>query len=91
MLLAASIKTPATDTTPAVDLVEAIDVGDIPTGTRVTLEGEDSPPAPTEIDIDTFFSVPIKVTDHIVNTGGKRLLLNGAPIKTQKLAEGDVG
>ncbi|GHU95121.1 methionine--tRNA ligase [Spirochaetia bacterium] len=75
----------------ATERVEVLDAGDTPTGTRVTLDGAAVPDmAPTEIDIDTFFSIPIAVKNNIVTAGGKAFTLNGAPILTRIIADGEV-
>jgi methionyl-tRNA synthetase len=70
--------------------VEALDAGDCPTGTRLLPEGEDAIAAPAEIDIDTFFSYPIAVKDNTVFSGGKKLCLNGNPVRTKIIPEGEV-
>jgi methionyl-tRNA synthetase len=85
MLLAASCKNEDGSET-----VEALDAGDAPLGSRVTIENADGNP-PLEIDIDTFFSVPINVKDNIVNIEGKPLLIDGKQIKAAKITCGDVG
>ncbi|MDR1399188.1 MAG: methionine--tRNA ligase [Treponema sp.] len=84
MLLAASLKDEDDNET-----VEALDAGDAPTGTHVTLEGVASEP-PAEIDIDTFFSVPLAVADYTVVSGGTALFIDGKPIKTRVIANGGV-
>jgi methionyl-tRNA synthetase len=81
MLLAASDK----------ERVEALDAGDAPTGTRLLPEGESAAAVPEEIDIDTFFSLPIVVKNHEVLFNGKKLCLNGKPVKTEIIGEGEVG
>jgi methionyl-tRNA synthetase len=70
---------------------EVLDAGDVPTGTRVVLEGfpQDSPP-PGEIDIDAFFSVPLEVRDGTVTAGGRALTLEGKPLRTRIIANGGV-
>jgi methionyl-tRNA synthetase len=70
---------------------EVLDAGDAPTGTRVVLEGfpPDAPP-PAEIDIDTFFSVPLEVRGGVVTAGGRALTLNGKPLRTRIIADGGV-
>jgi methionyl-tRNA synthetase len=87
MLLAASLK--GDDGT---EQVEVLDAGEAPTGTRVRIEGDDadSPGNPGEIDIDTFFTVPLEVHDFTVESGGKALTLLGSPIRTQRIALGGV-
>ncbi|MDR0638692.1 MAG: methionine--tRNA ligase [Spirochaetaceae bacterium] len=89
MLLAASVKSEDGSET-----VEALDAAEVETGTRVVLEGiediESVEPAPTEIGIDTFFSVPIRVADGTVMVNNRALLLNGQKIKTEKVKNGEV-
>jgi len=43
-----------------------------------------------EIDIDTFFSSPLEVRDGVVTVGGKALTLEGKPIRTNIVSEGNV-
>jgi methionyl-tRNA synthetase len=86
MLLAASVKN-----ADGGEAVEVLDAGDAPTGARVTLEGAGPSDAPAEIDIDTFFSVPIVVTDTVVNVEGAALTVHGAALKTARIANGSVG
>jgi methionyl-tRNA synthetase len=92
MLLAASDHGgPVNEQGVAAERVEALDAGDTPTGTRVTLDGAAIPEAsPQEIDIDTFFSIPIAVKDNIVRAGGKAFTLNGTPIRTKVIGNGEV-
>jgi len=90
MLLAAGDKCGVGAEGQPAERVEVLDAGDCPTGTRVLLEGEDAVTAPAEIDIDTFFSYPISVKDNIVYCGGKKLCLNGNPVRTKIIPEGEV-
>jgi methionyl-tRNA synthetase len=69
---------------------EVIDARDTPTGTRLLPEGADDIPTPAEIDIDTFFSYPIAVKNYAVISGGKNLCLNGKPVRTSVISEGEV-
>ncbi|MDR1898834.1 MAG: methionine--tRNA ligase [Treponema sp.] len=71
---------------------EVLDAGDGPTGTRVTLEGSppEPPPLPAEINIDTFFSVPLKVENGAVTAGGRALTVLGKPVKTKIISDGEV-
>ncbi|MDR2600960.1 MAG: methionine--tRNA ligase [Spirochaetaceae bacterium] len=89
MLIAASCKNADGSET-----VEVIDAGCAETGGRVYVEGfpfaEDGAPLP-EIDIDAFFSVPITVKDGLVNIEGAPLMLNGAPLRTKIVLNGEVG
>jgi methionyl-tRNA synthetase len=90
MLLAAGDKCAAGPDGQPAERVEALDAGDCPTGTRLLPEGEDAVSAPAEIDIDTFFSFPIVVKDNTVFSGGKKLCLNGIPVLTKVIPEGEV-
>jgi len=69
--------------------VEVLDGGDAPVGTRVKIEGID-PTASAEIEIDTFFSIPMEVRDNIVTVGGKALTLEGKPVRTKIVSQGNV-
>jgi methionyl-tRNA synthetase len=74
-----------------VERVEVLDAGDTPTGTRVTLDGGPLPAAvPPEIDIDTFFKVPLRVREHRVETEGAALTLLGRPLTTRMVESGEV-
>jgi methionyl-tRNA synthetase len=70
--------------------VEVLDAGDVPTGTRVELEGAGPGNPPVEIDIDAFFTVPLRVRNYTVEAGGKALILKGAPVRTGVIAAGEV-
>jgi len=71
--------------------VEVLSAEGYPTGTRFLPEGEDaSAAAPAEIDIDTFFSYPIVVKDFAVTHNGKNMCLNGKPVCTSVIANGEV-
>jgi methionyl-tRNA synthetase len=88
MLLAASVKHEDGSET-----VEVLEASDAETGTRIKLEGVNGPEPdadPKEIDIDTFFSVPITVVDNIVKVNGTALTANGNVIKTEKIKDGEV-
>jgi methionyl-tRNA synthetase len=69
--------------------VEVLEAGDAPVGTRLMVEGIE-PTATAEIDIDTFFSIPMEVTENTVTVGGKALTLEGKPIKTKLISHGNV-
>jgi methionyl-tRNA synthetase len=69
---------------------EVLDAGDAPTGTRLLPEGETGVPAPAEISIDAFFSLPITVQDFAVQSRGKALCLAGKPVRTAIIADGEV-
>ena len=96
MLLAASSKNPD-----GTEIVDVLDAGDTATGTRValcvgntgTVPGNDPFPDSTlpEIDIDTFFSIPIKAVANRVMVGSTSLCVAGKEIKTMKVSNGEVG
>jgi methionyl-tRNA synthetase len=86
MLLAASIKGGE-----GPDVVEVLDAGLVPTGTRVGIEGKLGPATLEEVDIDTFFSIPIRATDGKVTVDGKPLTLGDSVISTQRVVNGEVG
>ena len=95
MLLAAGDNRGVGPNGEAAERVEVLDAGSCPTGTRLLPEGEETTaltlaPAPAEIDIDTFFSQPIVVKDYAVLSGGKNLCLDGKPVRTTVIPEGDV-
>ena len=69
---------------------EVLDAGGVPTGTRLLPEGEEAVPAPAEIDIDAFFSHPIRVNQCAVQSDGKNLCLVGQPVRTSIIPEGEV-
>ena len=78
-----------------------VEVLDVPAslGAKVLIEGaqENTPgegsyiPLLPEIDIDTFFSVPITVKDYTVFIGEKPLKVEGRTVTTRKVREGTVG
>jgi methionyl-tRNA synthetase len=70
--------------------VEVLDGGDAPLGTRVLAEGLEPMETPLEIDIDTFFSIPMEVRDSVVTVGGKALTMEGKPIRTKIVSQGNV-
>ncbi|MDR1869990.1 MAG: methionine--tRNA ligase [Treponema sp.] len=77
-----------------IERVEVLDASGCPTGTRLLPEGEEaaavSAQVPAEIDIDTFFSQPIYVKNNEVYSGGKKLCLEGKPVRTTIIPEGEV-
>ena len=90
MLLAAGDKKGIGPNGEAVERVEVLDAENYPTGTRLLLEGEEAGQTPVEIDIDTFFSYPIVVKDNEVIHNGKKLCLDGKPVRTVIIGEGEV-
>ncbi|MDR1838534.1 MAG: methionine--tRNA ligase [Treponema sp.] len=89
MLLAAGDNRGVGPNGEAAERVEVLDAGPLPTGTRFLPEGEEAA-TPTEIDIDTFFSYPIVVKNFDVLHGGKKLCLDGKPVRTSIIQEGEV-
>jgi methionyl-tRNA synthetase len=84
MLLAASLMTADGE------VVEVLDGGGVETGTRAHLEGMEPPSAaPPEIDIDAFSRFPITVRQNTVYVGGRALCVNGKPLKTERVANGE--
>ena len=74
---------------------EAVEVLSAPwanPGTPVTLEGlsSDNPPV-SEIDVDTFFSVPLASVGGFAMAGTARLLAGGRPIELRTVSDGEVG
>jgi methionyl-tRNA synthetase len=70
--------------------VEVLDAGDVPTGTRISLEGRTPGEAPAEIDIDTFFKVPIIVRENRVEAGGLGFMAADKPVLTRIISAGEV-
>jgi methionyl-tRNA synthetase len=74
-----------------VEHVEVLDSSWAAPGTPVVLEGSD--PAfkkPDSIDADTFFAAPMKIVDHVVTVGGKRLMIDGKPVTAKNVVTGEV-
>jgi len=94
MLLAAADNKGIGEDGQSAERVEVLNAEDYPTGTRFLPEGEDAAAlaasVPAEIDIDTFFSMPIMVKDFVCYTGDKKLCLNGNPVRTVVIPEGEV-
>jgi methionyl-tRNA synthetase len=90
MLLAASRRAPGEGG--GKEAVEVLDAALAAPGSRILLEGQDdaSPPA-AEIDVETFFSVPIRAEHGAALIGGKRLLAAGRPFSFERVSEGEVG
>ena len=71
--------------------VEVLDSSWAAPGTPVILEGAD--PAfkkPESIDADTFFAAPMKIVDHVVTVGGKKLVIDGKPVTAKHVVSGEV-
>jgi methionyl-tRNA synthetase len=75
------------------DTVEVIFVDHAQPGERVILEAEDEKdlPAPGEISIDEFFTIPIEVKNFTLKVEGRSLLAGGSPIEVQEVENGQVG
>ncbi|MDR2313220.1 MAG: methionine--tRNA ligase [Spirochaetaceae bacterium] len=72
---------------------EVLDAPGVPTGTRVLPEGTEAAEAPAEIpeiSIDTFFSIPLMAKDGKVLAGGKILTVDGKPLTTSVIHDGEV-
>lgn len=74
-----------------VEHVEVLDSSWAVPGTPVILEGADpSFKKPDSIDADTFFAAPMQIVDHTVLVNGKRLLIDGKPVTTKNVINGEV-
>lgn len=71
--------------------LEVITLDDVPVGTPITLDGVDAEGDFETISIDEFFECEISVADSFVQVDGKNLLVNGNPVKTEKVVNGKVG
>jgi methionyl-tRNA synthetase len=91
MLLAASRKSFGEDGSSVREAVEVLDAGDVPPGTRLMLEGRSMSPDLPEIDVDTFFSVPIAAKGGFALVGSARLLAGERPFALARVPEGEVG
>ena len=73
------------------ECVEVLDCSWAAPGTPVVLEGTDPAFAKAEVvDADTFFEVPISVTEKAVNINGKALVADGKAITTINTVNGEV-
>ncbi|MFA6508744.1 MAG: hypothetical protein WCT14_21785 [Treponemataceae bacterium] len=87
MLLAAS-----SETADGVKMVEVLDARNAPTGSRVYLEGQNPPTQELgEIDIDTFFSIPIRAEKCAIRVGNKNMCVAGSALRSDKVTDGEVG
>jgi methionyl-tRNA synthetase len=74
------------------EIVDVLFVDHATPGDRVLPEGVDAPDrTPEEIDIESFFSMPISVEDGVVRVGGRDLEVAGQKVKAAKVASGKVG
>ncbi|MFW5685254.1 MAG: methionine--tRNA ligase [Spirochaetota bacterium] len=86
MLLAASDKDAEGN-----ERVDVLFLEDVEPGTAVTLLGEPAPVAAKRIDIDTFFSIPIRAEGGVVKVGETPLAVAGKEIRTSVVQNGSVG
>jgi methionyl-tRNA synthetase len=88
MLLAASMQ----DSGDGGEIVEVLEASWASPGARVSVE-DGEPPAknPAEIDIDGFFSVPLVLEGAQAKVGGKRLLVDGKPLRASRAVNGSIG
>ncbi len=89
MLLAAQPDTPPGQPP---ETVEVLFVDHALPGQRLALEGDDPAAAPpaAEVDVDTFFTMPIAVLDNVVRIGGKPLHCSGRAVRAWRVAKGRV-
>jgi methionyl-tRNA synthetase len=74
------------------ETVEVLEAPWAAPGTRLTLEDLPIPDSGLpQIDIDTFFSVPIRAVKGQIMVGGRRLCAAGRPIAQSRVTEGSVG
>ncbi len=73
------------------ETVEVLFLEGVEAGIRLALEGVDTPFEGNEVDIDSFFSMPIVVEGHRVLVDGKALLAGGKPVTTRIVEKGEVG
>lgn len=85
MLLAASKDGPE-----GREIVEVLETPWAAPGTRVSPEG-DAFETPAEIDIDTFFSMPIRTEGGSVKVGPRPLQAEGRTLSTARVMDGNVG
>jgi methionyl-tRNA synthetase len=87
MLLAASF-----DGVDGKEVVEVIDASWASVGTRLVLTGQNPDlPAEEQIDVDAFFSVPIRAVGGSVQIGSKALEADSRVCVTVKVLDGNVG
>ena len=58
-------------------------------GDKVRAEGAEGAPLP-EITIDQFLTVKLEVKEYLALANGKKMMVNGSGVKTEKVAEGKV-
>jgi methionyl-tRNA synthetase len=70
--------------------VEVLFVDHAQAGDRIVLSGAPSAEAPAQIDIDTFFAMPIGAENSRVVVGDSALECGGKPLVTSKVSKGRV-
>jgi len=87
MLLAASLAGPE-----GKEAVEVLQAPWAAPGTPVSLEGlvADGPAEP-QIDVDTFFSVPLAAVDGFARAGSAKLAVEGQALQLQNVRNGEIG
>lgn len=73
------------------EVVEVLDAGDVVPGTRVTLEGYSVQDVALQIDIDTFFSIPVRAEEGMVKCGNAALVIAETKVQTRNVPTGEVG
>ncbi|MCX7025344.1 MAG: class I tRNA ligase family protein, partial [Spirochaetes bacterium] len=71
------------------EIVEVLDVSRAANGDIAVLEGLEAYGA-DEIDVDAFFSVPLRVEGGCVMVGTRRLTVDGEPVMTSRIVDGGV-
>jgi len=72
--------------------VDVIFVPDAQPGDRVILDGAEVPEENRKkVKADKFFDIPIRTEGFVVKVGDKALTCNGQPLKSAKVASGEVG
>ncbi len=71
---------------------EVLDAGEAAPGTRIVLEGQDPALVPAaEIDVDTFFSVPLLASGGVAKAGNAALLVDGRRFALTTVPDGEIG
>ncbi|MCX8013350.1 MAG: methionine--tRNA ligase [Rectinema sp.] len=87
MLLAASAQSPD-----GKELVEVLEAPNAEPGDRVCIEGMEGSQVPVEIiDIDTFFSIPLRAQEGFAMAGNGKLAVNGTPVVLSRVQNGSIG
>ena len=70
--------------------LEVLEVETAQPGDLVTLEGTEDSPGANQISIERFQEATISVEDQVVQISGRKLMIGGAAIQTQKIVRGKV-